>query len=350
MRIFQILLVLVLINGAMVYAWEQPPANVVVSKIVFQKQAQNRSFIGTLFYDRISHVSSEVSGLVKNISVRVGDRVKKGKVLVTLDIEMLEKEISFHRNQIKQAALRIMHSKKNYQRMNSLYKTGGIREKDYDDAGFVYKEALLKKLSAQTILDKLMIQKGKSVITSPFEGIVLEKNVDSGDWVQQGKQIASIGSVNDLFIKVPVAETLLKFISSGDKVPVIINAYNRELIGTIDNLSPIADAKTKNVVIKVRIPMLTRVAQNMSANVFISTGSKQNLAVIPRDALFKFQGKDFVYTVKEKKAVQLPVNIVAYLGNSIGADDEHFTEGMPVIVEGNERLRPDQSIVIIRDN
>ena len=354
MRVFQALLILIIINTTMVYAQnkspEQPPANVVISKIIFQKLAQNRSFIGTLYYDRVSHVSSEVSGLVSKIDVRAGDRVNKGISLINLDTEILEKEILIHKNLIEQAVLHINHSKINYHRMDSLYKKGGISEKHYDDATFVYQDALLKKVSAKTILEKLLIQKRKSVINAPFDGIILEKNVDSGDWVQQGKKLISIGSVNDLFIKVPVAETLLKFVIVGQKVRVIINAYNKEMIGTIDNLSPIADAKTKNVFIKIRIPMLTRVAQNMSAIVFISTGSEQKLAMIPRDALFKFQANDFVYTIKQAKAVRLPVNIVTYLGKSIGADNDHFTEGMPVIVEGNERLRPDQRVVIVGEN
>ncbi|MCP3900252.1 MAG: HlyD family efflux transporter periplasmic adaptor subunit, partial [Desulfobacteraceae bacterium] len=155
-----------------------------------------------------------------------------------------------------------------------------------------------------------------------------------------------IGSVKDLFLKVPVAETLLEFISMDQNVPVTINAYNKEITGTIENLSPIADEKTKNVFIKIRIPMLTKVAQNMSATVFIPTGTKRTLAIIPRDALIKFQGKDFIYTVKEKKAVMLPVNITSYLGNTIGANNKHFTEGMSVIVDGNERLRPGQAVVI----
>ncbi len=138
---------------------------------------------------------------------------------------------------------------------------------------------------------------------------------------------------------------MLKFISVGQSVPVTIHAYDKEVTGTIDNLFPTADAKTKNIFLKVRIPILTKVAQNMSATVFISTGKSQKLSIIPRDALIKFQSKDFIYTIRENKAEMLPVNIVAYLGDKIGADNEHFTEGMPVIVDGNERLRPGQSVV-----
>ena len=69
--------------------------------------------------------------------------------------------------------------------------------------------------------------------------------------------------------------------------------------------------------------------------------------MIPRDALIRFQGNDFVYTIKEDKAVMLPVNIVTYLGDRIGADNGHFTEGLPIIVDGNERLRAGQSVVIV---
>jgi len=329
------------------WAYEQGPARVVISKITLETMARNDSFIGTLYYERISHVSSEVSGLVNKINFRTGDRVNKGTSLVYLDTEILGKEINFHKNQIELAGLNLTHTQVNFKRMKALRKNNSVSEKDYDDAYFVHQQALLRKISAQTTLEKLLIQKRKSVIGAPFDGIILEKNVDSGDWVHQGKQLFDIGSVNDLFIRVAMAETLLKFVSIGDSVPVIINAYDKEMIGTIDNLSPKADAKTKNVFLKIRIPLLTKVAQNMSATVFIATGPGQKLFMIPRDALIRFQGNDFVYTVKEKKAVRLPVHIKAYQGNSIGADNAHFTEGMPIVVDGNERLRPGQSVVIV---
>ncbi len=144
-----------------------------------------------------------------------------------------------------------------------------------------------------------------------------------------------------------MAETMLQFISQGQKVPVIITAYNKKMVGTIENLSPEADAKTKNIFLKIRIPMLHRVAKNMSATVFIPTSKRQKLAMISRDALVNFQGSDFVYTIKEKKAVMLPINIVTYLDNMVGADNEHFVQGMPIVVEGNERLQPGQAVVIV---
>lgn len=350
MMLLLLMLVLVILSnplGRCVVAQGQAPAKVVISKIVHEILAQNHSFIGTLYYERISHVSSEVPGLVKKINVQAGDLVDKGSPLVHLDTEILEKEILFHKNQIELVGLNIDHKQINFKRMATLFKKSSISEQAYDDAKFFYQEAILKRFSAQITLEKLLIQKRKSVINAPFDGIVLEKNVDSGDWVHQGKQLFDIGSVNDLFVRVPMAETLLKFVSVGQSVPVIINAYDREMMGTIENLSPTADAKTKNIFLKIRIPMLTKVAQNMSATVFVATGTKEKLAMIPRDALIRFQGKDYVYVIREKKAVRLAVHIVRFQGNRIGANDAHFTDGMEIVVDGNERLRPGQPVVIV---
>ncbi len=333
-------------NAASVYAGEQPPAKVVVSKIVLEKIARDHPFIGTLYYERISHISSEVSGLLTSISVKEGSRVKKGASLIRLDTEILEKEIQIHQNQIELSKLNISHLEKNFQRMDALFKKGSASEMVYDDARFALQNALLKQISTQANLEKLLIKKRKSVILAPFEGIVLQKKVDTGDWVNQGKPLLDIGSVNDLFIKVPVSETLLKHLSLGQKVPVLIHAYDKKLNGIIENISPIADEKTKNIFLKIRIPSLKKVAQNMSASVRIPTGRPEMLALIPRDALIKFQGKDFVYTVRENKAVMLPVNIVRYMGKKVGADNNHFKVGTSVVVDGNERLRPGQAVVV----
>jgi multidrug efflux pump subunit AcrA (membrane-fusion protein) len=78
----------------------------------------------------------------------------------------------------------------------------------------------------------------------------------------------------------------------------------------------------------------------------VPASTKQQLSIISRASLVKFQGKDFVYTVKEGKAAILPVNIVAYLGDKVGVDNPYIVPGMPVVTEGNERLRPDQPVVV----
>ncbi len=346
MRIFHFFLIIFLLSISSINAQEQPPAKVVIAEITREVVAENRSFIGLLDFNRTSNVSSDVSGLVEKVLVEEGKKVKKGDLLIQLDTEILDQEIDLRKTRIKQAQLSIELAQKNLTRLETLLSKMGTSEKNYDDAKFAFQNSQLEKKSSEVELEKLLIQKRKSDIKAPFDGVILEKNIESGDWVQQGKQLFAIGSLEDIIIRVPVEESILRFITPGTEIPLTINAFDREMTGTIIRINPVADVRTKNVFIEVSISAFDNMVANMSATVYIPTSEKLELSIIPRDALIKFQGKDFVYSIKDGKASILPVNIVTFLGNKIGADNPYFVPGMPVVIEGNERLRPDQPVMV----
>ncbi len=323
-----------------------PPAGVVVSKVIQQDVSQNRSVIGVLYYERTSDISTEVSGLVETVQVSQGDHVKQGDPLVVLNTEILDQEIALTETRIEQAQLRIRNTKKNFRRLEKIYKQAGVSEKDFDDAEYAFQDAQKEKQANEGTLKKLLIQKRRSVISAPFAGIILEKYVDSGAWVQQGKQLVSLGSSEDLFVRAPIAENMLQFVEMGATVPVSVTAFGQETTGTVIDIDPVADMKTKNIFLKVKIDPLPLMAQNMSATVYVPASLKQTLQILPRAALVKFQGKDFIYTIKEGKAAILPVHIVTFMGESVAVDNPYIVPGMPVVVEGNERLRPDQPVTI----
>ena len=86
-------------------AQEPPPASVIITKVQSEKVSQTQSVIGILYYDRISEVSTEVTGLVQTVLARKGTHVKKGDILVNLDTEMLDNEISLKKTHIAQNEL-----------------------------------------------------------------------------------------------------------------------------------------------------------------------------------------------------------------------------------------------------
>jgi membrane fusion protein (multidrug efflux system) len=342
-----VLLLLLLVFGSQLGAAEgPPPAKVRVAKVVQEEVAQTRNVIGILYYDRVSEISTELAGLVDRIEVKQGDQVQNGDPLVILNTEILDQEIAIQKSRIDQAELRISNAKKNYARLDRLFDESGVSEKEYDDALFIYEEAQNEKQTAESTLKKMLLQKQRSVISAPFHGIILTKDVDEGSWVQPGKQLVSIGSSEDLIVRAPIAESTLQFIEIGQQVPVTINAYGKEIMGTIADIDPVADLKTKNVFLKISIPELPLVAQNLSATVSVPVSDRRNLSIISRAALIKFQGKDFVYTIKDGKAAILPVNIVTFLGDRVGVDNPYIQPGMELVVEGNERLRPDQPVAV----
>ena len=327
------------------YAEDPPPAKVVMGKVASEEVSATQSVTGVLYYERMSEISTEVVGLVEEAYVNQGDQVKKGEPLVRLNTDILDREIDLTKTRIEQTELRIKNAEKNFKRLERLYQSSGVSEKDYDDALYAYQDAGKEKQVIEDTLGKLLIQQRRSIIKAPFDGIILTKNVDSGAWVQQGKVLVSIGSSSDLFVRAPIAENLLQYVQLGEPLQVILNAYNKEVYGEVIGIDPIADLKTKNVFLKIKIPPMDVVAENMSASVFIPSSAKRQLSVLKRAAVIKFQGKDFVYTIKEGKASILPVNIVAYLGEKVAVDNPYIVPGMSVVIEGNERLRPDQPVV-----
>lgn len=348
-RIFLVIALLALYTSAQ--SQGPPPAKVVLGKVTKEEVAATHSVTGVLYYERISDISTEVAGLVEEVGVNQGHRVKVHAPLVRLNTEILEKEIALAKTRIEQVELRISNTEKNFKRLEKLYNSSGVSEKDFDDANYSYKDAQKEKQALKDNLAKLLIQQRRSEIKAPFDGIVLEKNVDTGSWVQQGKSLIKLGSVNDLFVRVPVAEVLLQYVGTGDKIQVTLNAYNKQLDGVVMGIDPVADLKTKNVFLKIKIsPTSEQLAQNMSASVRLPRSSKQQLSVFNRAAVIKFQGKDFVYVVKDEKASILPVNIVAYLGTKVAVDNPYIVPGLPLIVEGNERLRPDQPVIVAGEN
>jgi membrane fusion protein (multidrug efflux system) len=324
-----------------------PPVRVVVAPISEETVAENTPITGVIYYDKVSSLSTEVAGLVKSVHFREGNRVQQGDTLLTLNTDFIDKNIELAKTKMEQIALQIERTEKDLGRFESLYQQEAVAEREYDDIFFKRLELVKQRETLGKELDIALLKRDKSVIHAPFDGIVLSKSAEVGNWVDPGDELCRIGSSDDVFAKVSVAEELLRYSGEGEAVHVIINAFQMNLKGTISDIMPVADPRTKNVMLKIQLPRMETVVENMSATVFISTSERKRLKLVPRDALVTIQGKDLVYTVKDGRAVPVPIRVVSYVGEFAGIEKSDFPDGMMVVVDGNQRLRPDQPVEII---
>ena len=348
MRGFRINILVMVILLLPVYGFTQgpPPANVVVSTFSEKNMAENAKMTGVLYFDRVSGISTEVAGLVDTVLIKTGDRVKKGDKLFTLNTDFTERELNLKKTEIAQIEINLEKTEKNMKRIEKLFHKQVVSEAEYDDLFFTFK-AQQKTLESKKIdLERIQLKMKKSIIKAPYNALILAKNVDTGDWVNQGTVLCRTGSVNDLSVKLPVGEKTLQYITRGESVDVFINSLSKNVTGKFAGILPVADEKTKNIFLKISLPEVPGTIENMSATVMVPVSHRKKLKMISRDALVKFQGKDFVYSVTEGKAVMNPVNVVLYSGKEIGIDNEDFASDMKVVVSGNERLRPDQMVTV----
>lgn len=325
----------------------QPPAPVAVATVQEQMVAENTPIVGTLYFDTVSNVSTEVSGLVQSIPFKAGDRVKKGDILVRLNTDFLDKNIDLAVSRVEQVDVAIEKVGKNLQRYEALFRKEAASQKTYDDLRYSRDELCKQRDALAKELEIARLKKAKSTVRAPFDGIVLEKCAEVGNWVSPGLMVCRLGALNELCVKVPIAEELMTYSHENAAIQVTLTALQKTVEGTVAGFLPVADLKTKNVMVKIRLPRMPRVVENMSATVLIPTTPPKKLTLVPRDAIVNLQGRDFVYTVKEGKAVPIPVKVVAFIGEYAGVDSPLVADGMRVIVDGGERLRPDQPVQII---
>ncbi|MBF0258886.1 MAG: efflux RND transporter periplasmic adaptor subunit [Desulfamplus sp.] len=324
-----------------------PPAKVVTAPVIESMVAENTQILGTLYFDNTSLLSTEVSGLVSSVNFRTGDLVKKDSQIVQLKTDFITNEIESVQASINQVDVRLKKAQKDLKRYATLYKQEAASEKEFDDMNLNKDDLVKQKAILQINLELARLKKKKSLISAPFDGVVLEKNAESGSWVAPGTILCTLASVDDLFVKVPVSESLLRYSPKGEKVEVTITALDKHLIGTVDGLIPVADPQTRSVYIKVKLPRVDGVVLNMSATVSLPVGEKRNMLLAPRDALINFNGQNMIYTINNGKAAPIPIKVVSYLGESVAIEGQGIKAGMVVVVDGNDRLRPDQAVTVI---
>ncbi len=335
------------VSAPIVWAQQPPPARVAVLEVFEKEVAPTTPLVGIVDFDQSSGISSEISGLMVSHQMVEGQVVRKGDLLVQLNAEFLEKDIGVVDQQIAQLAVRIEKTRKNLKRFETLFKEDATSEKDYDDLAFSLRELQAERASLLVTRAKKKLELAKSQIKAPFDGLVMERFKDIGEWIDPSDPVCRLAAVGQTMVKVPVSEELIRYVKPGQEVAVAIKALGRDFLGRIRTIVPMVDPKSKTFALKVSVPYTQGLMQNMSASVNVPTGQKKNLKMIKRDALVRQQGRQFVYSVKDGKATILPVQVSAVDGEYVGVDAPYIKTGMPVVVDGNERLRPGQPVQIV---
>ncbi len=339
----------ILILYASVYGEEKksggmPPAIVVVSEIVSGMVTPESDFIGTVYFQEVSDVASEVSGKVEKVSFEEGQRINRGQPLVKLNSDLLEKTVQARVAGYEQVLSDLEKAQKDLARAANLYKEELISEQTYDDRRFSVGNLEKKALSFRSEVEQFETELAMKTIRAPFDGIVLDKHVDRGEWVSPGMAVASIAKDDMIDIIAEIPESMIGHVKKGIKVNVL--AGGNKIEGKVVYLVPRGDISTRTFPVKIRAKNVLSLFEGMEAKVTLPSGDRKNTLIVPRDAVINSFGNMVVYTVNETEATMVPVEIVGYAGMNAGIAAEGLAKGMKVIIKGHERLRPGQPVMV----
>lgn len=323
------------------------PVNVVISKVTKGSIAPEEEYVGTVYYIEVSNLSSEASGMVESITFEEGQRTEKGDPLVKLNSDLLEKQLQARVASYEQILSDLERARNDYKRIEDLYGKKIVAEKDYDDQRFQV-EGLEKKADAvKAEVEHLEIELKKTMIKAPFSGVIIKKHVARGDWLSPGKTVATIASDGAMDLIVEVPETVIRYLRPG--MAVDANVGEMEKRGIIKAIIPKGDITTRTFPIKIRIKNGTSLLEGMEARVKLPIGEKIDALMVPRDAVLNKFGETTVVLVADSKAEIMPVKVLGYRGMMAGINGKKISEGMKVVVKGNERLMEGQPVNIIKE-
>jgi RND family efflux transporter MFP subunit len=321
-----------------------PPATVVVSPVQNGVITPKAEFVGTVYYQEVSDVAAEVSGSVNSVNVEEGQRVNKGDVLVKLSSDLMEKTLQAIRASHEQVLSELENATLHLERIEELHKEELIPEKTFDDARYSVKGLEKKAASLKAEVERLEIEMTKKDVHAPFDGVVLKRHVDRGEWLSPGEPVATVAKDDVVDIIVDVPEDIMRKVKPGRKVNV--RAGGRNITGKVFHTIPTGDVATRVFPVKIRIKNNESLIEGMEARVSLPVGQSKNALIVPRDALMTKFGMTVVFVVVESKAKMVPVKVVEYEGQSVGVESPALKAGMDVVIKGNERLMDDQPVMM----
>ncbi|UCF58005.1 MAG: efflux RND transporter periplasmic adaptor subunit [Deltaproteobacteria bacterium] len=319
-----------------------PPANVVVSDVKTGMVAEKSEFVGTVYYVEVSDVASEVNGKVKTVRFEEGQRVKKGSILVRLSSDLLEKQLVATRSSYEQILVELERAILDLRRVENLIKQGSVSEQLYDENRFKVKGLEKRAASLEADVERIEVELEKKRIRAPFDGVVIERTVDRGEWLSPGSKVATIAKDDLVDVVVDIPEGVIRFVREG--MDLSVKAGGRLVKGKVFAIVPKGDVAIRTFPLKIRIKNSASLIEGMEARVDLPIAEKKKTLIVPRDAIITMFGRTVVFAVIEGKAKMIPVKVMGYEGKIAGAIATGLKEGMKVVVKGNERLRDGQSV------
>jgi len=323
------------------------PALVETTKIVKGEVNPLQEFVGTLMFEKKSSLAAQNSGLVQKVNFDVGEKVKKGQVLVKIDTEVLEAQIQSAQANLDMAIDQEKNSTKDYERYKKLLETKSITQKEFDDALLNANQSSSNVVALKAKLKELKIQKDKKDIKAPFDGVIVAKNIELGEWVNAGSVIATLVNTSKVSFMFNVPLNVANGLKTGDTYKVDIN--NKIINAKVDAIIPNGDKLTRTFPVKFVATINDGfVYEGQEASVKLSKNAKKEALILPRDAVIKRFGRDVVFAIDDKMtANMIPVQIVGYIGKKTAVSGQGLVEGMEIVSKGNERVFPKMSVKIL---
>lgn len=314
---------------------------------------------GSVESRRTSRLSPQLAGYVAEVLVDESDMVSGGDALIRLDSVMAEIELERIRAEIRESEARLAEAKRQRNEAAELVEKKHIPSTDYEarTSEVAIAEAALQRLQANLEHQREVLR--RHTVRAPFDGVIGEKLVEAGQWVETGSGLFQLVEMDVLRVDIPVPQYYFGRIHIGTPASVRFDALpDYSLEGTITMKIPISSESARTFPVRIEIRNEDgRIAPGMSARVRLrlEDSGQEEALLLPRDAIVrKPDGTSTIWVVdgegeETPTARSIPVQTGRAFHSNVEITEGGVEAGDRVVVRGNEILEPGQAVRIHRE-
>jgi membrane fusion protein (multidrug efflux system) len=309
------------------------PVSVATTTVGAQDFVDRFTALGTATATDSIDVTSRVSSVVTRINFRESQEVTAGELLVELDSREIRADLALAEASLQQA-------RSQFERGRSLAASRIISQAQMEELEAKMKIADAQVRAARTRLDHASIR-------APFAGTVGLRRVSVGDLVGPDTVITTLDDTRSIRLEFSVPETFLSALSIGMKINATSAVYpGQRFAGTVASIDSRVDPVTRAIKVIATIPNADR---RLKPGMFLTASlerARHDVLLVPEEALTPRQGRQFVFVVRDGRAVEREVEIgsrtpgLAEVRSGLGAGDV-------VVTEGTQRLRDGMPVQVL---
>lgn len=247
-------------------------------------------------------VGTQVSGIISNIFVDYNSIVKEGQVIAEMDKVTLESELASAEASYEGSKAEYEYQEKNYSRNKALHEKSLISDTDYEQSLYNYRMAESTFHSSEAALAKAQRNLSYATITSPIDGVVIDRAVEEGQTVAAGFETPTLFTIaadlTQMQVVADVDEADIGGVAEGQRVTFTVDAYPDDLfegkvtqirLGSSSESSSSSSTTSESVVtyevvISAANPEL-KLKPRLTANINIYTIDRPGVLSVPAKAL-----------------------------------------------------------------
>ena len=321
-------------------------APVVVADAQVTRLAPVTWVAGTVISRDDAKLATEVEGRLKRVA-DVGTRVKEGDVIARIDNTFVNLRVEELKAAVERERAQLDFLREEVKRLRRLAKTNNAALTQIEQTQADKKIARNNLSIARTRLLQAKEELARHKIRAPFNGVVAERYVRTGERVDVGDIIVRLIDPDTMEIQTRVPLKSINFINQGSQVTLQVDQGQKvNFEGAVRTIVPVGDEQSRLMDLRVNFTGSNwRIGQPV--RVALPTAAVKEVLAVPRDALVLRRSGASVYSVNgENKAINIPVEVGIASGELVEVSGK-LNPGDKVVIRGGERLRPGQDVKII---